>query len=513
MLDSDVEMEEEKKPKKSKEIQKVKRRRSSYARAKSEEETADTDDEDFVPQPKSRKLASKATKKKVESSSEEPSDEPRDESEDEEEGESEEEEEPSPKKRRKTPAKSTSSRKPAASSTRQPMKRKSFQPKMPPRPKPLGRAADSLTEAQQRLHVSAVPESLPCREEEFAEVYTYLESKLKEGGGGCYYISGVPGTGKTATVMEVMRCLQDSSDEYPDFNFYALNGMRLTCPDQAYVEMWRLLTGDKATPEHAMKLLAARFSKSAPKRATSIFLVDELDMLCNRKQSVLYNIFDWPSKPEGKLIIIAIANTMDLPERVMIGRVSSRLGLTRQTFQPYTHAQLQTIVASRLEGLEVFQQDAVQLVARKVASLSGDARRALDICRRATEMAEVAGQEKIGLGHVTAAYKEMFSSPKIQAIGSCSKYEQMVLQVLSSEFHRTGVEESSVGAVFRELSARLQIETMPVLSLPGTVAACARLSAMRLVLAENYRHGLETKLRLNVAADDINFALKKGEEE
>ena len=165
---------------------------------------------------------------------------------------------------------------------------------------------------------------------------------------------------------------------------------------------------------------APRFTKSAPKRATSIFLVDELDMLCNRKQSVLYNIFDWPSKPEGKLIIIAIANTMDLPERVMMGRVSSRLGLTRQTFQPYTHAQLQTIVASRLEGLEVFQQDAVQLVARKVASLSGDARRALDICRRAAEMAEAGGKERIGLGHVTAAYKEMFTSPKIQAIRSAT---------------------------------------------------------------------------------------------
>merc|ERR1712130_811286 len=99
----------------------------------------------------------------------------------------------------------------------------------------------------------------------------------------------------------------------------------------------------------------------------------------------------------------------------MMGRGSSRLGLTRQTFQPYTHAQLQTIVASRLEGLEVFQQDAVQLVARKVASLSGDARRALDICRRAAEMAEAAGKERIGLGHVTAAYQEMFTSPKIQA--------------------------------------------------------------------------------------------------
>ena len=74
--------------------------------------------------------------------------------------------------------------------------------------------------------------------------------------------------------------------------------------------------------------------------------------------------------------MIAIANTMDLPERVMINRVSSRLGLTRQVFQPYTHTQLQTIVTSRLEGLSIFQQDAIQLVARKVASLSGDARRA-----------------------------------------------------------------------------------------------------------------------------------------
>jgi origin recognition complex subunit 1 len=64
----------------------------------------------------------------------------------------------------------------------------------------------------------------------------------------------------------------------------------------------------------------------------------------------------------------------------------------------------------------VFQQDAVQLVARKVASLSGDARRALDICRRATELAEGAGKASIGLKHVTAAYQEMFTSPKVQAI-------------------------------------------------------------------------------------------------
>lgn len=387
-----------------------------------------------------------------------------------------------------------------------------FKPSVAPRARPLPSNVDALTEAQQRLHVSAVPSSLPCREEEFAEIFGYVESKLQEGTGGCCYISGVPGTGKTATVMEVIRYLQDNKDDYPDFNFYSMNGMRLTSPEQAYVEMWFQLTKEKATPEHAMKLLDTRFNTSGPKRVSSIFLVDELDMLCNRKQSVLYNIFDWPSKPQGKLIVIAIANTMDLPERVMINRVSSRLGLTRQTFQPYTHTQLQTIVASRLEGLQVFQQDAIQLVARKVAGLSGDARRALDICRRATEMAEAQGQKMIGLLHVTKAHQEMFSSPKIVAIRSCTKYEQLLLKVMVGEIHRTGVEETTVAAVFREVTICLRTEGMETLSLPGTVAMVARLAATRLLLSEHMKNGLETKLRLNVATEEINFALKSQEE-
>jgi len=384
-----------------------------------------------------------------------------------------------------------------------------FKPKVAPRSVPLPTQVDPLTEAQQRLHVSAVPDSLPCREEEFAEIFGYVESKLREDTGGCCYISGVPGTGKTATVMEVIRYLEDNKEDYPDFNFYALNGMRLTTPEQAYVNMWQQMTGEKATAEHAMKLLDRRFNSKDPKRVATIFLVDELDMLCNRKQSVLYNIFDWPSKPHGKLIIIAIANTMDLPERVMLNRVSSRLGLTRQTFQPYSHTQLQTIVASRLEGLQVFKQDAIQLVSRKVASLSGDARRALDICRRATEMAEVAGEDKIGVGHVTRAHMEMFSSPKILAIRSCTKYEQMLLKVMVAEFHRTGVEETTMGAAFREHQICLRTEGLEITSLVGTVAMMARLSALRLVLAEHFKFGLLTKLRLNVAMDDIDFALKQ----
>lgn len=44
------------------------------------------------------------------------------------------------------------------------------------------------------------------------------------------------------------------------------------------------------------------------------------------QQSYRYNFFHWPSLPDSKLVVIAIANTMDLPERILTNKVSSRLG-------------------------------------------------------------------------------------------------------------------------------------------------------------------------------------------
>lgn len=40
-----------------------------------------------------------------------------------------------------------------------------------------------------RLHVSSVPESLPCREQEFQDIYNFVESKIMDGTGGCVQLS------------------------------------------------------------------------------------------------------------------------------------------------------------------------------------------------------------------------------------------------------------------------------------------------------------------------------------
>lgn len=65
-------------------------------------------------------------------------------------------------------------------------------------------------------------------------------------------------------------------------------------------------------------------------------------------------------------------------------------GMIRINFQPYNTQQLMEIVSSRIatsrEGLkadapQVIAPDSLKLAAMKVASISGDARRVLDICR------------------------------------------------------------------------------------------------------------------------------------
>ncbi|XP_075689117.1 origin recognition complex subunit 1 isoform X2 [Rhinoderma darwinii] len=389
-------------------------------------------------------------------------------------------------------------------------------PKIPERNQPVQKPANVLEEARIRLHVSAVPESLPCREQEYQDVYNFVESKLLDGTGGCMYISGVPGTGKTATIHEVIRSLQTAveDDDLPSFQFIEINGMKLTDPHQAYVQILKLLTGQKATADHSAALLEKRFSTPASNRETTVLLVDELDLLWTRKQNVMYSLFDWPTRKCAKLIVLAIANTMDLPERIMMNRVASRLGLTRMSFQPYTHKQLQQIITSRLNHVKAFEDDAIQLVSRKVAALSGDARRCLDICRRATEICEFSIKKGelslVKMPHVIEALDEMFSSPYIMAIRSSSVQEQAFLKAVIAEFRRSGLEEATFQQVYHQYIALCRIEGVQPPTMSETMAVCLRLGASRLLLVESSRNDLYLRVRINVSQDDIMYALKEG---
>jgi origin recognition complex subunit 1 len=61
-----------------------------------------------------------------------------------------------------------------------------------------------------------------------------------------------------------------------------------------------------------------------------------------------------------------IANTMDLPEK-LLPRISSRTGIQRLCFAPYNYQQLQEIISSRLNGIDIFEKQAMEFASRKVS--------------------------------------------------------------------------------------------------------------------------------------------------
>ncbi|CAH1382594.1 unnamed protein product [Tenebrio molitor] len=386
-------------------------------------------------------------------------------------------------------------------------------PKVQSRSRTLELESTPLKRARSQLHVSYVPTNLPCREKEYKDIFNFLEGKLLDKCGGCMYISGVPGTGKTATVTSVINQLVTlaKAGDLPEFQYVNINGMKLTEPRQAYVEIVKQLVGKTVTWEQAQTTLEEKFTKKSKQmKLPIILLVDELDIVCTKRQDVVYNILDWPTKPNTQLIVITIANTMDLPERLLMNRVTSRLGLTRLTFQAYTHKQLQEIVAKRLAGTNSFNPDAVQLVARKVASVSGDARRALDICRRAAEIAETEGGDtQVTMSHVNEALRAMITQPKVRAIKHCSRLEQYVLQAVISEVERTGIEETIFSDVYRMLVSICAINGFNLVSCTVALRAVSRLGACRLLLVDQKCHDLDERIILNVSPDDVYYALKE----
>ncbi|KAF9112976.1 Origin recognition complex, subunit 1 [Mortierella sp. AM989] len=388
--------------------------------------------------------------------------------------------------------------------------------------------------ARNRLHVKAVPDTLPCREDEFLEIQEHLESAIEEGTGSCIYISGVPGTGKTATVHEVIRSLQAKAEEgeISPFQFVEINGMKVTEPSYAYVLLWMALSDQKVTANHALQLLEKQFSTPGPRRLPCVVLMDELDLLVTAKQTIMYNFFEWPNWQHSRLIVVAVANTMDLPERMLSNKVSSRLGLTRINFQPYTYQQLVKIVESRLEGIKAFKREAIEFAARKVGAVSGDARRALDICRRAVEIVESNIQkaevqrrkaaekdpfadlgpapevEQVTIRTVDQAIKEMFASPNVRLIQTASLHQKLFLVALTSKLRRLGLAEVEFSEIAHAHLQMCRLHNIEPPMLSDLSAICASLGSSRCLLVESGKQDIHQRVRLSVSEEDVIMALK-----
>ena len=296
----------------------------------------------------------------------------------------------------------------------------------------------------------------------------------------------------------------------PCFDFIPLNCMEMREPFEAYVKLWTHLEGEisRCNAETSASRLEAYFTgkfETLNKRnpRVSVVLLDEIDYLVTKKQSVLYNFFDWPTRSmetqsNRRLIVIGISNTLNLPERLH-PRVQSRIGSKRIFFKSYSVNETVAILNSKIQqaspNYSVFDSDAILYASKKTAALSGDIRKAFHICRSAAEMilyhAESSGDEVespvVRIKDVLKVSRESSNAAQPRSVGLCAPFQVLFLVALAALSKTTGREYG--GFDVEEISTKMRSIAdafgdpmyLPPPTLPETLNMIARLRDNHLV--------------------------------
>lgn len=333
---------------------------------------------------------------------------------------------------------------------------------------------DIYSDAIRKLHISVLPERLPCRQNEREKIYTEMRNAIVERHmTKPIFISGMPGTGKTATVLATVQELRKeaSKGDIPEFDFVEINCLRLQSPQEAYTVAWRGMTGNVASAKGANDKLGHLFQNAAlnerltAERSVTICLIDEMDFLVTRDEEILFNFFTWPIMKDSLFMVIGISNQMDLPERLTT-RVASRVQMERLRFLPYTHEQIKEILEGRLEDLgpKIFEKGSMEFVSRRASTVAGDLRAALKICQRTIELYRdqeirlakpavgAAPREKKSIMNlVNAAANEYRMSPMMATVTKACTLDKAILIAACKHFRVTGDGDVSPDVLWERL--------------------------------------------------------------
>ncbi|KAJ5082130.1 hypothetical protein N7532_011173 [Penicillium argentinense] len=276
---------------------------------------------------------------------------------------------------------------------------------LPPTPRPSATPTvpqSVYSQARQLFARGANSGRLVGRDAEREKVATFVKGCVDSQRGGCLYISGPPGTGKSAMVGEVCQDMDLSSVKVSHVNCVSMRNAR---------DVYSKLIQDFGDETEVFKKSEADRLKDMflPSKPDGLYLVslDEMDHLLMGDSGVLQSLFEWSLHAKSTLILIGIANALDLTDRSLPQLKAKNLKPILLPFLPYNAASIANVITNKLRSLlsagedsdpkfvPFLQPAAIQLCAKKVASQTGDLRKAFELIKRAIDVIEQETQSKL----------------------------------------------------------------------------------------------------------------------
>ncbi|KAH6898760.1 P-loop containing nucleoside triphosphate hydrolase protein [Thelonectria olida] len=372
--------------------------------------------------------------------------------------------------------------------------------------------------ARQLFARSSEPGQLVGRDAEREQLTTFLSRCSTTTPHGCLYVSGPPGTGKSAMITETTRAYS----EHNKIQSAYINCMSIKSSKDLYVTLLSALgQANDMSEADAIAALQACFmpkSKSAP-----VYLVtlDEIDHILTMGLESLYRVFEWSLQKSSRLVLVGVANALDLTDRFLPRLKSKNLKPDLLPFLPYTAAQVKNIITTRLkslmpEGKEGYvpfiHPAAIELCSRKVSSQTGDLRKAFEICRRALDLIEA---ETRGKHEDEAREKLLQMTPSKRPLGeningASGSGARSVIQIMATSLKELSAEtapRASIGHLNKVTAAAFSNGTtqrLKALNLQQKAALCALVACeKRNRAAAKMANGLTTPSKLKLMAPTV----------
>ncbi|KAK4606151.1 hypothetical protein RGQ29_000424 [Quercus rubra] len=426
---------------------------------------------------------------------------------------------------------------------------------------PIKKLSDSLTPKQkwnpldseqmkavkEAMHVSTAPPNIVCREGEQKRVLEFCQACVEQEKAGSLYVCGCPGTGKSLSMEKVKQLLFHWASEagHQQPNVLTINCTSLAKTSDIFGKILgesqprKKVNGATSPLQHLQNLYSQKPQPSGTKMM--LIIADELDYLITKDRAVLHDLFMLTTFPFSRCILIGIANAIDLADRFLPKLQSLNCKPMVVTFRAYSKDQILKILHERLMDLPytVFQPQALELCARKVAAASGDMRKALCVCRSAIEMVEAELRESsrnfsssivekafleqqratapdvlekqeidvVRLDHMVVALSKTYKSPIVDTIQSLPQHQQILL-CSAVKLFRGGKKDTTVGELNKFYMEICKSALIPPVGILELSSICRVLSDQGLLKLGQSREDKSKRVTLCVDEADISFALQ-----
>ncbi|MCK4370061.1 MAG: orc1/cdc6 family replication initiation protein, partial [Candidatus Lokiarchaeota archaeon] len=340
---------------------------------------------------------------------------------------------------------------------------------------------------------SYIPDDLPHRDSQIKSIAEKTACALLGDTPPSFLCYGMTGTGKTATIRYVSQKLAQQNSEIKPWWIY-INCNIVSTPYRILAHIYNTISRKEKIPPTGLpkdiifkRLLGLLDSKIG--NSICFLVLDEIDILVGKKggNEILYDLTRLNENLDNcKSSIIGISNKLKFREN-LDPRILSSLGEEHIVFPSYDASELRDILIKRAKIAyqeKVLKEEVIPLCAALAAKNHGDARKALQLLRKAGELAERAQNIIVTAKHVEKAQEELENDYIKEYIKGMPLQAQLILAsiylisrfspehiIISGNIYDVHSEIRGLIPGIRELTKRRISDYINELSLAGIISA------------------------------------------